>query len=46
MTFQIMPAVDMKGGRCVQLVQGIPGSEMVSLEDPAAAALEWVEKGA
>ena len=36
----------MKGGRCVQLVQGIPGSEMVSLEDPAAMALEWVEKGA
>jgi len=36
----------MKGGRCVQLVQGIPGSEMVSLEDPAATALEWVEKGA
>ena len=46
MAFQIIPAVDMKGGRCVQLVQGIPGSEMVSLEDPAAAALNWVSRGA
>lgn len=46
MAFQIIPAVDMKGGRCVQLVQGIPGSEMVSLEDPAAAALNWVARGA
>lgn len=44
--FQIIPAVDMKGGKCVQLVQGIPGSEMVSLDDPAAAALNWVARGA
>lgn len=46
MTFQIIPAVDMKGGKCVQLVQGIPGSEMVSLDDPAATALNWVARGA
>lgn len=46
MTFQIIPAVDMKGGKCVQLVQGIPGSEMVSLDDPAATALNWVSRGA
>ncbi|WNY28023.1 1-(5-phosphoribosyl)-5-[(5-phosphoribosylamino)methylideneamino] imidazole-4-carboxamide isomerase [Methanimicrococcus stummii] len=44
--FQIIPAVDMKGGKCVQLVQGVPGSEMVSLDDPAAAALNWVARGA
>ena len=25
----IMPAVDIKNGKCVQLVQGKPGSEMV-----------------
>lgn len=36
----------MKGGKCVQLVQGVLGSEMVSLEDPAAAALNWVARGA
>ncbi|MDR0767785.1 MAG: 1-(5-phosphoribosyl)-5-[(5-phosphoribosylamino)methylideneamino]imidazole-4-carboxamide isomerase [Methanosarcinales archaeon] len=46
MSFQIIPAVDMKGGKCVQLVQGVPGSEMVSLDDPAAAALNWVARGA
>lgn len=44
--FEIIPAVDMKGGRCVQLVQGVPGSEMVSLEDPVKAAMSWVEQGA
>jgi phosphoribosylformimino-5-aminoimidazole carboxamide ribotide isomerase len=46
MIFEIIPAVDMKGGKCVQLVQGVPGSEIVSLDDPLAVALDWVEKGA
>jgi phosphoribosylformimino-5-aminoimidazole carboxamide ribotide isomerase len=46
MTFEIIPAVDIKGGKCVQLVQGILGSEMVSLDDPAAAAMNWIHKGA
>ena len=27
----IMPAVDIKNGKCVQLVQGEPGSEMVKI---------------
>ncbi|AKB26900.1 Phosphoribosylformimino-5-aminoimidazole carboxamide ribotide isomerase [Methanosarcina siciliae C2J] len=46
MTFEVIPAVDMRGGKCVQLVQGVPGSEIVSLEDPLAVALDWVRKGA
>ena len=46
MVFEIIPAVDMRGGKCVQLVQGVPGSEIVSLDDPLAVALEWVSKGA
>ena len=46
MVFEVIPAVDMKGGKCVQLVQGVPGSEIVSLDDPLAVALDWVEKGA
>jgi len=46
LAFEIMPAVDMKDGKCVQLVQGILGSEMVSLDDPAAAAINWIHKGA
>lgn len=36
----------MRGGKCVQLVQGVPGSEIVSLDDPLAVALEWVGQGA
>lgn len=46
MTFDIFPAVDLRGGRCVQLVQGVPGSEVVSLDDPLGQALRWVEMGA
>jgi phosphoribosylformimino-5-aminoimidazole carboxamide ribotide isomerase len=46
MVFEVIPAVDMKGGKCVQLVQGVPGSEIVSLDDPLAVALDWVDKGA
>ncbi len=46
MIFEVIPAVDLRGGKCVQLVQGVPGSEIVSLDDPLAVALDWVEKGA
>lgn len=46
LVFEVIPAVDMRGGKCVQLVQGVPGSEIVSLDDPVEAALDWVRKGA
>lgn len=46
MIFEVIPAVDMRGGKCVQLVQGVPGSEIVSLDDPLEVALDWVRKGA
>ncbi|MCQ8903033.1 MAG: 1-(5-phosphoribosyl)-5-[(5-phosphoribosylamino)methylideneamino]imidazole-4-carboxamide isomerase [Methanothrix sp.] len=46
MSFDVFPAVDLRGGRCVQLVQGVPGSEVVSLDDPLGQALRWVEMGA
>lgn len=39
------PAVDLKGGRCVQLVGGRPEDEAVSLPDPVAVALDWVDQG-
>jgi len=45
MVFRVIPAVDLKAGRCVQLVQGVPGSEMVSLP-PLEAAQRWIEEGA
>lgn len=40
-----IPAVDLKGGRCVQLVGGRPEEERVSLPDPAAVARQWLEQG-
>ncbi len=46
MSFEVVPAVDIKDGKCVQLVQGIPGTETISLEDPVGAAMRWVEEGA
>ncbi|HIE32080.1 MAG TPA: 1-(5-phosphoribosyl)-5-[(5-phosphoribosylamino)methylideneamino]imidazole-4-carboxamide isomerase [Methanosarcinales archaeon] len=46
MIFEVIPAVDLKGGRCVQLVQGVPGSEVVSLPDPVSIALDWIDQGA
>jgi phosphoribosylformimino-5-aminoimidazole carboxamide ribotide isomerase len=45
MSFDLFPAVDLRGGRCVQLVGGVPGSEVVSLDDPLAQAVRWVEMG-
>lgn len=42
----IMPAVDIKNGKCVQLVQGKPGTEQIVLDNPAEVAMEWEEKGA
>ncbi len=40
-----VPAVDLKGGRCVQLVGGRPDAERVSLPSPVAAARRWWNLG-
>lgn len=42
----IMPAVDIRNGKCVQLVQGKPGSEQVVIDNPEKVALSWQEQGA
>ncbi|WP_235734819.1 bifunctional 1-(5-phosphoribosyl)-5-((5-phosphoribosylamino)methylideneamino)imidazole-4-carboxamide isomerase/phosphoribosylanthranilate isomerase PriA [Nocardioides alcanivorans] len=42
---QLLPAVDIKGGRAVQLVQGVDGSEKV-FGNPVEAALRWQAAGA
>jgi phosphoribosylformimino-5-aminoimidazole carboxamide ribotide isomerase len=39
------PAVDLRGGRCVQLVGGRPEDERISLPDAVAAAERWNEAG-
>ena len=44
--FEVIPAVDLKGGRCVQLVQGNPEDELVSLPDPTLIARDWEDQGA
>jgi phosphoribosylformimino-5-aminoimidazole carboxamide ribotide isomerase len=43
---QILPAVDIRGGRCVRLVQGRPDQETVYFDRPADAARRWAEDGA
>lgn len=42
----IIPAVDIKNGKCVQLVQGKPGTEQVVIDNPLEVALNWQEQGA
>lgn len=42
----VIPAVDIKNGKCVQLVQGEPGTEQVVIDNPSDVALQWVNKGA
>ncbi len=44
--FKVIPAIDLKNKKCVSLVQGIPGTERVSLDDPAGIALRWINEGA
>src|SRR5690606_31920114 len=43
---QIWPAIDLRGGQCVRLVQGDYNRELVFGEDPAAMARHWVAGGA
>ncbi|MGD9875150.1 1-(5-phosphoribosyl)-5-[(5-phosphoribosylamino)methylideneamino]imidazole-4-carboxamide isomerase [Desulfococcus sp.] len=42
----IIPAIDIKNGKCVRLRQGRMDSETVFGEDPAAMALRWEADGA
>jgi phosphoribosylformimino-5-aminoimidazole carboxamide ribotide isomerase len=43
---QIIPAVDIRGGRCVRLAQGDYARETVFEDDPVVAAKRWAELGA
>jgi phosphoribosylformimino-5-aminoimidazole carboxamide ribotide isomerase len=43
---KVLPAIDIKGGRCVQLVGGKPGTEKVSIEDVLGVARRWQSEGA
>ncbi len=42
----IIPAIDLKHGRCVRLFQGDMDQETVYFEDPLEAARHWLDEGA
>lgn len=42
----VIPAVDIKNGKCVRLFQGRMDSETVFSDDPAAMAKRWEDEGA
>lgn len=44
--FTVIPAIDLRGGRCVRLRQGRPEAETVFGDDPVAMARRWVAEGA
>ena len=43
---QIIPAIDLRGGKCVRLQQGDYDRETVFGDDPVAVAREWAAQGA
>lgn len=43
---RIIPAVDIRGGKCVRLIQGKEDQETVYSDDPLAMAEHWDEQGA
>lgn len=45
-SFTVLPAIDLKGGRCVRLRQGLAAEETVYSDQPAAMAGYWSEQGA
>ena len=43
---QILPAIDLRGGKCVNLIQGIATQETVFSDAPVEMALQWQAEGA
>jgi phosphoribosylformimino-5-aminoimidazole carboxamide ribotide isomerase len=43
---EIIPAVDLRGGKCVRLYQGDYNQQTVFNDDPVTAALTWYSQGA
>ena len=42
---QILPAVDLRGGKCVRLRQGDYNQETVFSDDPVEMAQRWADDG-
>ena len=43
---EVIPAIDLKSGRCVRLYQGDYRRETVYSDDPVSVALDWQQQGA
>ena len=43
---EVIPAIDLRGGRCVRLYQGDYAQETVFSDDPAQVARRWQDRGA
>ena len=43
---KVIPAVDVRGGKVVQLVGGKPGTERFTIDDATAMARRWQDEGA
>ena len=43
---EVIPAIDLRGGKCVRLYQGDFAQETVYSDDPVEVALRWQEMGA
>jgi phosphoribosylformimino-5-aminoimidazole carboxamide ribotide isomerase len=44
--FLVIPALDLKDGKCVQLVGGDPSKKLVEVDDPLDVAKRWEDLGA
>ena len=42
----IIPAIDLRDGKCVRLLQGKADAETIFSDDPVAMAIKWEDKGA
>ena len=43
---EVIPAIDLRGGKCVRLYQGDYAQETVYSDDPLDTAMRWVDMGA
>ena len=43
---EVIPAIDIRGGRCVRLIQGDYSKETIFAEDPTEMARKWENEGA
>jgi len=46
MACEILPAIDLRDGKCVRLLQGDPDQETVYADDPVGQAGRWTDLGA